>query len=164
MEIRRLVPSDAAAYREVRLEALRNEPEAFASTFEAESAQPVDWHANRLGNSNMFGAFHGPELVGIGGLLLSEKPKEAHKGLLVAMYVRPGSRKTGVGSQLLEAIIEFARQRVELIQLGVVSDNKEALRLYGRFGFVQYGLEKKALKQDERYYDEIHMAKDLESP
>jgi hypothetical protein len=28
-------------------------------------------------------------------------------------------------------------------------------------GFVEYGLEKKALKQDGRFYDEVLMAKDL---
>jgi RimJ/RimL family protein N-acetyltransferase len=161
MEIRRLVPAEGAVYREIRLEALRSEPQAFGSTFEAESAQPVNWHAERLGNSNMFGAFDGEELVGIAGLLTTERKKEAHKGLLVAMYVRPASRRVGVGSHLVEAIIDFAHGKVELIQLAVVSENKQAIRLYARHGFVEYGLEKKALKQDGRYYDEVHMAKDL---
>jgi RimJ/RimL family protein N-acetyltransferase len=43
----------------------------------------------------------------------------------------------------------------------VVTGNEAALRLYAGLGFVQYGLEKKALKQGGRYYDEILMAKDL---
>jgi ribosomal protein S18 acetylase RimI-like enzyme len=77
------------------------------------------------------------------------------------MYVRPSARKAGVGRRLVETIIEFARQRVELIQLSVVSDNKRARRLYERLGFVEYGIEKKALRQDDRYYDEVLMAKDL---
>lgn len=79
------------------------------------------------------------------------------------MYVRPSSRNCGVGQRLVETIIEFARQRVELIQLAVVSDNEQARRLYGRLGFVEYGLEKKALKQDGRYYDEVLMAIDLKA-
>ncbi len=77
------------------------------------------------------------------------------------MYVRPGSRKSGVGRRLVETIIEFARERVEVIQLAVVSDNEQARRLYARLGFLEYGIEKKALKQDGRYYDEVLMAKDL---
>ena len=77
------------------------------------------------------------------------------------MYVRPSARKAGVGRRLVETIIEFARERVELIQLAVVSDNEQARRLYERMGFLEYGLEKKALKQDGRYYDEVLMAKDL---
>jgi RimJ/RimL family protein N-acetyltransferase len=43
----------------------------------------------------------------------------------------------------------------------VVSDNQPARRLYERLGFLEYGLEKKALKQDGRYSDELLMAKDL---
>lgn len=79
------------------------------------------------------------------------------------MYVRPGSRKSGVGQRLVETIIEVARQSVELIQLSVVSDNEAARRLYERLGFVEWGVEKNALKQDGRYFDEVHMAKDLKS-
>jgi len=45
--------------------------------------------------------------------------------------------------------------------LSVVSENEQARRLYASLGFVEYGLEKKALKQDGRYYDEVHMAKEL---
>ena len=77
------------------------------------------------------------------------------------MYVRPSARKAGVGRRLVETIIEFARHRVELIQLSVVSDNEPARRLYERLGFLEYGIEKKALKQDGRYYDEVLMARDL---
>jgi len=77
------------------------------------------------------------------------------------MYVRPSARNAGVGRRLAETIIEFARPRVELIQLAVVSDNKPARRLYERLGFLEYGLERNALKQDGRYYDEVLMAKDL---
>ena len=38
-EIRRLRPEDAALYREIRLEALQRNPEAFSRTFEVEAAQ-----------------------------------------------------------------------------------------------------------------------------
>jgi ribosomal protein S18 acetylase RimI-like enzyme len=161
IQIRRLTPADAALYRDARLEALRSNPEAFGSTFEAENARPLTFFSERLGSSASFGVFHDSELVGIAGLLIQEGRKEAHKGLLVGMYVRPNARKAGVGRRLVETIIEYARERVELIQLAVVSENEPARRLYERLGFVEYGLEKKALKQDGRYYDEVLMAKDL---
>jgi RimJ/RimL family protein N-acetyltransferase len=155
------MPADAALYRDIRLEGLRCNPEAFGSTFEAEDARPLAFFSERLGGSAAFGAFHGSELVGIAGLLIREGQKEAHKSLLVGMYVRPSARKSGVGRRLVETIVEFARHRVELVQLSVVSENEQARRLYKRLGFVEYGLEKNALKQDGRYYDEVLMAKDL---
>jgi ribosomal protein S18 acetylase RimI-like enzyme len=161
IQIRRLVPADATLYRDIRLEGLRRSPEAFGSTFEAEDARPLAFFSERLGGSAAFGAFHGSELVGIAGLLIREGQKEAHKGLLVGRYVRPSARNAGVGRRLVETIIEFARQRVELIRMSVVRDNEQARRLYERLGFLEYGLELRALKQDGRYYDEVLMAKDL---
>ena len=161
IHVRRLAPTDSAIYRDIRLEALQCHPEAYGSTFEAENAEPLSWFSNRLEGSKVFGAFHGSELIGIAGLVIRGRRKEAHKGLLVGMYVRPGSRKAGVGQRLVETIIEFAQGEIELIQLAVISENEQARRLYNRLGFVAYGIEKKALKQGSRYYDEVLMAKDL---
>ena len=120
------------------------------------------WFSERLDNSDVFGAFRGSELVGVAGFAVYEGAKDAHKGRLWGMYVRSDARRGGVGRRLVEAVLDLARQRVELIQLSVVSDNEAALRLYESLGFVEYGIEKHALKQDSRYYDEILMAKDLE--
>ncbi len=77
------------------------------------------------------------------------------------MYVRPDARGAGVARRLVEAVIAYARVRVELIQLSVVEGNEQARRLYARLGFVEYGIEKNSLKYGGRYYDEILMAKDL---
>jgi len=41
MEIRQLSSEDAALYKVLRLEALRNHPEAFGSDYEAEKDRPV---------------------------------------------------------------------------------------------------------------------------
>jgi len=161
IQIRRLAPADAALYRDIRLEALRCNPEAFGSTFDAENAQPLTVFSDRIGGSSVFGAFLDSKLVGIAGLLIGKGQKEAHKGRLVGMYVRPSARRAGVGRRLVETIVESARHSVELIQLAVVSDNEPARRLYERRGFVEYGLEKKALKQGGHYYDEVLMAKNL---
>jgi hypothetical protein len=56
IEIRRVTPdaTDVAAYREIRLEALQQSPEAFGSTFEVESAQPLDWFSDRLTNGRYY--------------------------------------------------------------------------------------------------------------
>ena len=164
IEIRRLAGGDAAdveLYRDIRLEALRDSPEAFGSSFQAENAQPASWFSDRLGGATILGAFRGSELVAIAGFAIQQGQKRAHKGLLWGMYVRPSARMGGVGRQLIEAILEVARQHVELIQLTVVRDNARARRLYASLGFVDYGLESNALKQDGRYYDEVLMAKDL---
>ena len=161
IEIRRLAQADALLYRGIRLEALQASPEAFGSTFEVENAQPLSWFSDRLGSSTVLGAYRDAELVGMAGFAVQHGQKKAHKGILWGMYVRPAVRKASVGRQLVEAICNLAHQQVELIQLTVVRDNEQARSLYARLGFLEYGVEKNALKQDGRYYDEVLMAKAL---
>jgi ribosomal protein S18 acetylase RimI-like enzyme len=164
IQIRQLRQDDATLFREIRLEALKANPEAFGSSFEVEEAKPLDWFAEGLSNSDVFGAIGGAELLGMAGLAVQKSPKLTHKGMLWGMYVRPAARGAGVGRQLAEAVVERARKKVELLQLTVVSENTPARRLYVALGFVEYGLEHHGLKIGGRYYDEVLMARDLKSP
>ena len=159
----RLEAADAERFRDIRLEGLRRFPEAFGSSFEEESAHDLSWFADRLQGSHVLGAFEGSEFLGVAGLLVQRGRKSAHKGLLVGMYVRPAAQGRGVGRALVEAILEVARERVELIQLTVARNNRAARRLYTNLAFQEYGLEKDALKIGNRYLDEILMALDLRS-
>ncbi len=57
----------------------------------------------------------------------------------LAIGVEPGARGRGVGTALLEALIECARQqKLRRLSLSVESDNP-ALRLYQRLGFRRHG-------------------------
>jgi ribosomal protein S18 acetylase RimI-like enzyme len=163
IEIRPLThtEADATLYRDIRLEALGANPEAFGSSHQFEAAQPLSWFSARLSDSSVLGAFRDAQLVGITGFAIQQGRKKAHKGIIWGMYVQPDARRAGTGRRLMEAIIELARHRVELIQLTVVRDNEEAKRLYASLGFQEYGMEWHSLKHDGRYYDEILMAMNL---
>jgi ribosomal protein S18 acetylase RimI-like enzyme len=163
IQIRQLTPADAESFRELRLEGLRLNPEAFGSTYEFEKDQPLTRYIGWLTNSTVFGAFQNSQLIGTASLTISSGLKDSHKGLLRAMYVRPGSRRSGAGRLLVEAAIQTARQKVERVLLAVVSDNQPAIRLYQTLGFRQYGLEKNALKHNGKYSDEILMSLELTS-
>jgi GNAT superfamily N-acetyltransferase len=165
IHIRRLTLADAAIYRAIRLESLCSEPESFGSTIEVENSRPLRWFADRLAGAEVFGAFRGTELLGVAGLLPQSAPKETHKAILWGMYVRAAARKFGVGRSLVEAVIAAARRNhAELLQLRVVDGNSAAQRLYASLGFAAYGIEKRALKQGGKYWDEILMALDLCGP
>ena len=161
VSVLRLSAADAALFREVRLEGLSREPDAFASTFEEESGVPLSFFADRLANSAVFAAFRGAEILGVAGFYVQHGPKHEHKGTLWGMYVRPNARGAGVGARLVEAVIGHALGRVELIQLRVISENPAARRLYARFGFAEYGVEKRAAKYRGRYHDDVLMVKML---
>jgi RimJ/RimL family protein N-acetyltransferase len=158
IDLRRLGPGDAPAYREIRLEALADSPHAFSSTLESEQDQPLDRFAARLADDFVLGAFSGARLVGVAGFYVQPRPKHRHKGMLWGMYVRPSHRAAGIGRKLVEAIIAHARQHVELLQLFVVADNMPARRLYASLGFVEYGIERHAAKYHGEYHDDVLMA------
>jgi ribosomal protein S18 acetylase RimI-like enzyme len=162
--VRRLTAVDAPLFREVRLEGLRREPDAFSSTFANESGEPLSFFADRLARGAVFGAYRGAELIGVAGFYIQAGPKHGHKGTLWGMYVRPDARRGGIGRLLVEAVIAHACRRVEIIQLTVISENRAARRLYASLGFEEYGIEKRAAKYEGRYHDDVLMAKMLAVP
>lgn len=161
VQIKQLSRSDASLYREVRLQALELAAEAFSSTFGAENDEPLSWFADRLEKSTVFGAFSGQELLGIAAFVPRPGRREQHKGVLVGMYVRQQARERGLGRRLAQAVINYARGRVEILQLSVIAGNETARSLYASLGFVEYGLEQNALKENGRYWDDVLMAKSL---
>jgi ribosomal protein S18 acetylase RimI-like enzyme len=158
IDLRRLGPEDAVAYREIRLEALADSPHNFSSTLESEQDQPLDRFAARLADDLVLGAFSGSRLIGVAGFYVQPRPKHRHKGMLWGMYVRPDHRVAGIGRKLVEAIIAHARRHVELLQLFVIADNMPARRLYASLGFVEYGIERNATKYQGQYHDDVLMA------
>jgi ribosomal protein S18 acetylase RimI-like enzyme len=159
--IRRLGLPDVEAFRSIRLEGLRSDPEAFGSTLEKESSAPEQYFVDRLTRSAVFGGFVGDRLVGVAGFYSLEDTKSRHKAILWGMYVTPEARGSGLATALVETLLEQAGKEVEQIQLTVVSNNPRARRFYQRMGFVEYGLEEKALKYKGEYFDEFLMVKFL---
>lgn len=152
--IKILEPADAPAFRKLRLEGLKNQPEAFGAAYEEEAALPLAEIERRLAEGTVFGAFAGGELVGVAGFLVPGVAKKRHKGVLWGVYVRAGARNAGLGTALVSAVIAHARTRVEQLHTTVVTDNAPARHLYRKLGFRPYGLEPRALKVEGRCYDE----------
>lgn len=67
MKIRLLTPDDANLYRDIRLAALKMNPEAFASSYEEELLLPLEAFKGRLqpGDSFTFGVFEDSGLAGV---------------------------------------------------------------------------------------------------
>jgi ribosomal protein S18 acetylase RimI-like enzyme len=160
--IRRLEPAqDVELFREIRLESLKKSPESFGSDFATENGKLLEWFAERLSTSDMFGAFEGEGLLGIAGFYIEPTMRRAHKGAIWGVYVRPEARGAGVAHRLIQTVLEHAKGRVEQVNLVVERGNMHARRLYTRLGFVEYGVEKNAIKIGDAYFDDVLMAKAL---
>jgi ribosomal protein S18 acetylase RimI-like enzyme len=162
--IRPLGSSDAVQWRALRLEALRAYPTAFASAYEEALQQDLSARIPPPdGASVLFGAFAGGALSGSAGLHVWPGMKQRHKAELWGMYVAPSLHRRGVGSELLRAVIDHARTRVAVVRLTVLRENSAAKALYERFGFVSFGIEKRALRHQGVDHDDELMALDLQN-
>ena len=172
MEIRFLTPEDATAYRDLRLQALREAPTAFASSYEQEAQLPLDHFAARLrpngdAASGIWGArCDRTHLIGMLGFSRETRLKRTHVGTLWSLYVSPGFRGQGVAARLLDSAIAHARQLGGLRQLtlSVTAGNVAASALYQSRGFEPFGLEREALCVEGSYFDEQHLVLRLSSP
>ena len=79
----------------------------------------------------------------------------ADVGLMVAL----GARRQGVGSALLRAAVQWAREAgVRKLELHVFPWNEAATRLYEAFGFEREGYRKGHYRRGGEYVDAILMA------
>lgn len=160
--IRYLTESDWQAYRELRLAALCEASESFASSAgELAELLPDDWRAalRRDQFSYVLGAFQGAALVGMVGFTRERRLKTRHKAIVRGLYVAPTCRGQGIARLLMEALLREARAEVgiEQLVLSVVAGNTPARALYDNLGFVPYGREPRALKLGDRYLDDEYM-------
>ena len=83
----------------------------------------------------------------------------ADVGLMVAM----GARRQGVGTALLQAAVDWARETdVRKLELHVFPWNEAAIALYDRFGFEREGYRKRHYRRGGEYVDAILMAYEVE--
>ncbi|MEO3925294.1 GNAT family N-acetyltransferase [Micromonosporaceae bacterium B7E4] len=126
-------PDDWESWREIRLRSLRQDPDAFGSTYEREAAFTEQTWRSRLdgtGGPSVL-AYAGDEVVGIGAGWLHEPGRL----MVVAMWTAPDRRGEGIGRQVLDQVIGWADERGLLVDLWVADGNPGARRLYERHGF-----------------------------
>lgn len=159
--VRVLGESDAGPLRTLRLEALRDSPDSFLSSYDDEARDPVEATAERLReiadakDSAVLGAFENGVLVGMLGIIRNRQLKASHRAHLWGMYVAPTSRKHGLGAALIAAAVARLRAAgVEQAHLTVATSAQSARRLYLITGFSVVGMLAEAMKDNGRYIDE----------
>lgn len=163
LEVRLLTSADAESYWNLRLEALKQNPEAFATSYEEamQRENPIEQVASNMDadGSYTFGAFENNVLIGMVTLLEEKHQKLRHRGNIVAMYVTPKKQGMGIGKDLLSEVIRIANSidEIEKLNLTAVKTNAKAKGLYTKLGFQLFGLEERSLKINGEYYDEEYM-------
>lgn len=138
VSVREAKPDDWELMRDVRLAALRDAPDAFASTYAREAPYTEErWRGwFRAGFAAFFARVaDSAEPAGMAGVL-----EEDGIAGLVSMWVRPEARGRGAGEALVDAAAGWAKARDhDTLYLWVAETNDPARRLYERCGFTRTG-------------------------
>jgi ribosomal protein S18 acetylase RimI-like enzyme len=163
--VRQANVADAAALRQLRLEALQNRPVAFASDYHEEVQYPLSRTEERLKDQTanaIFIALADSTLVGMMGIGQSQHRNVRHNAMIWGVYVQPAWRGKNISGQMIETCIEWARERsVRFVKLGVNATNTSALNSYIRAGFKVYGVESQVIFYDGEYHDELLMVREI---
>lgn len=166
--IRPMQKSEAEAYRSLRLQALKTNPEAFGSSYEESIELPLEAFAQRIPEPDsedlIMVVVAENHLLGMIGFLREKHLKQRHAGFIWGVYLAPEARGKGLGHKMMEQIMTHARKLEGLrkIELAVITTNPPALKLYQAFGFEIWGTQPEALKVDDSFYDQYHMICHLE--
>ena len=168
-EIRVLAADDVEEYSRLRLEALEREPAAFSASPETHRALSVDELKTRIGptahGNFLIGAFVDSKLSGMVGFFRDPNMKLRHKGHVWSVYVTAAARGQGVGRKLMTALLEraAATDGIEQVVLSVSTTQTAAVQLYLSLGFQSFGVEPRAMKIGDRYFDHESMVVMLRS-
>ena len=157
IEIRHTKPTDEAYLKKWLL--AENTLRGFPMQTEAE----VDDNLKMWMQYARYGCALTAELKGeiVGGCVLYVQPyKKLVHGCLFAIVVDDTKRGLGIGTQLLETMMRYAKESLKIKQLHLeVYDGIKAYTLYKRMGFVEYGREKDCLRDRGESIDKILMYK-----
>lgn len=102
-----------------------------------------------------------PDRVSVGTIDLFDcdfANRRAGIGILIA---DPDNRGKGIGSQVLDIIIDYCFEVLNLHQLycNVLLDNPKSMALFEKYGFQKIGVKKDWTLYEGKFYDEVLMQK-----
>jgi ribosomal protein S18 acetylase RimI-like enzyme len=153
-------------YRELRLHALKTDPQAFGQSWDEADKYPEERWRQRLidaaeGRSWLVFAEREGRLTGMAGAYQWPEDVEANRAMVIAVFVDPELRGQRIGERLVQAVLDqLAATGLDSAILAVNPEQTAAVRLYERMGFVATGSEVNTLGNGQEC-EEIVMERPL---
>jgi len=156
--IRRAEPADAEG-----IAATFRSRSAAAGTLQSPWPSITEWKeriTSTTGRNYLFVALADGEIIGNAGLHGSPNPRREHAYML-GVVVRDDWQRRGVGTRLMETLIDLADNWVGAmrLELTVYTENVHARRMYEKFGFVLEGTFRAYALREGVYVDSYSMAR-----
>jgi len=138
--IHRVVEDDWRLMQEVRLRALREDPEVFGSSLQREERfRESHWRMRTRSSPSWIALDEAGTGRGIVGMILEPGSPEDDRHV-VSLWVAPEVRRRGIGWTLLDTVRQAATEDgARTLSLWVVDENHPAVDLYVRAGFTRTG-------------------------
>lgn len=125
--------------------------ESYIASMDSNSHQFVAVSKDNDGNERV---------IGTAGLSVSDNVRRRHSGA-IGIMIHKDYQDAGVGTALMSALLDMSDNWLMLVrlELTVFADNKRAIHLYEKMGFVREGLLKMSAVRGGEYTDELAMAR-----
>lgn len=161
MDIRLIKPSDAKKFADF-YEKLSQETDYLMFTPEetAEKAEQEEEFIKKYDDyKQVFIAVEDDEIIGYLGISRSHLSKIKHTAKFT-VGVLDDYKQQGVATKLIEFAEKWAKERgVKRLEMTVITEDEPALSLFEKSGFEEEGTRKNSVNINDKYYDEVFMAK-----
>lgn len=152
---------DWMEFRKIRLEALKENPSSFGTSYEEEVGRSEEQWKERLNDKKRITliAFDNDRPVGTIGAKLETPLKISHIANITFVYVTPQYRGKSISTKLMEFVLKRIKEKgkIKKVSLHVVKEMAPAIKLYKNFGFQIVGELKNEIKVGKKYYDSLVM-------
>lgn len=158
ISIRQIGKSEWEEFREIRLKALKSDPEVFGSHYEREvNKSKQDWKEwAGAENQGLFLIYDDEYLIGMTGIFVPQDTVEKTKAVLWGSWLEPEYRRKGISDLMYKARIEWAKQKPELKRIEV--SHRES-NLASKYANQKHGF--KLVKEEDKIWHDGRKEKDV---
>lgn len=161
-DVRPITPDELDAWWNLRLDVLRDHPEAFGGDYESALARgPSYLEAGTHPGSveRLFAAFAQDGSLVAQLRTVGDNGKRRHIATIISVATHRDFRGRGLSKALVTVAINHCRSFPEIRQVSIAvnATNHPAIAVYTGAGFVPWGTEPRAIATADGFHDEMHM-------
>ena len=158
--IKRAERSDVPAMREIFNEVLRNSNSIYRED-EVTLEERYAWFDEKVAHGySIFGAYENEKLIGYAGYGSWRAAQGYRKTVELTIYVDSTIRGVGVGSKLMQTIIDQAKADGFHVMIGAIdSKNQSSIEFHKRFGFTETARMPEVALKNGQWLDLVFMQK-----